>query len=879
MLFVVLVLLLIPQILLSKPDTPFVAEKISFTSDIPFSKDEFFYLSGLKEGSYITNKDLFIAYKQLKRKKRFYSIKTSLGRGKTGKIVNFHLVSNWIFRQLSLTGIWFDKHHYESLYLQNPGDVFDISLHEESIGEIKKALREKGYFGCQVKNEIIYCTRDKTINIKIHIKKGRAFLIDSVSLHPKSDDIIKKLSSFLIGRRYSKKLISRAHDLLPPTSILERSIKLDKKTVSLFFHSPMHPKPSFDFNGNKEFNDNQIRETIIDMNKPIWLLDPNIVAEQILHAYYARGYWETVITYKKISENHFLFSINEEPKTVVENVIIKDKTLGTEEKNKFFFEPILNAGYYDETILEECKNNLKNFYFRHGFWDFSITDQKLVNKDIILTIEKGVQRFSPDGLPIDPSSIADQRLQIIDDYQKKGFWYADAQPILTSKDNTVSVSWKTSPGKQVRFGKLFLTGDTRVPFRRIMKEIQFKEGDLWDRNKIDYTRKKLKDLDIFKHIELHPQKVSSLNGQKPISLSLIDDNPLTLKLRAGYYLTSKNFLFKRESTPKIGGSIIFKNPLNVADKLSIDADFTRFEKNFDLAYQVPRTFNCDITTKSKVYYYKYIHPLEVGKSDSAYEALQTGFLCGATREYKPHSFWGLNLGNEWMRTYRTRGNLNFSESMMNKTIPYFIVEPNLLIDRLDDRINTKKGCFTFVSLKTMIPFENRSAISKLIVEQSMFYHFGHDVVGAARVRAGHIFNEKFEEIMPIERFYLGGPFSVRGYTKDAVPPLGETIKVNPNGTIEKEYTIQGGSSMFNSNLELRFPMYKMFGGVIFQDIGALSQSGFLSCITDRWALASGFGFRYHTPIGALRFDIGWKWKRSFPTDSPYSWYLTLGQVF
>jgi len=73
---------------------------------------------------------------------------------------------------------------------------------------------------------------------------------------------------------------------------------------------------------------------------------------------------------------------------------------------------------------------------------------------------------------------------------------------------------------------------------------------------------------------------------------------------------------------------------------------------------------------------------------------------------------------------------------------------------------------------------------------------------------------------------------VRGYEIDSLPPLGVTEK-NANGKIirqytayqiktptppgvTREYTIQGGSSMLNANLELRVPIYKNFCGQSFK---------------------------------------------------------------
>ena len=132
--------------------------------------------------------------------------------------------------------------------------------------------------------------------------------------------------------------------------------------------------------------------------------------------------------------------------------------------------------------------------------------------------------------------------------------------------------------------------------------------------------------------------------------------------------------------------------------------------------------------------------------------------------------------------------------------------------------------------------------------------------------------------MPVERFYLGGPNSVRGYPKDAVRPLGVEEVVDEDGSVHTEYTIQGGGSMFNLNLELRMTPFNNFGVVLFHDLGVLSQTG-ISPFSGDWLPASGFGFRYETPIGPIRFDVGRKWKRSFPEESRYEWYLSIGHMF
>jgi len=909
---------------------PFKIHKITFESDVPFSKEEFFYLTNLTSHRFITLDDIYHAHKQLKQKKRFDVINVSIFTREKQKHLHFKLIAHWTLKKLLISGIWFGKHAYENLYLQHPGEIFDISLHQESLDEMKKLLHQKGYFSCLINDELFYNKKEKSITIKISIQKGLRARIDHSNFIVQiptdttqetflANKLQQKLSSFLHNNHYSKKMLTKVKEQIKTILIkqgfpkhhinLKRYVKNKEKQIDLLFTIRIEQKHLFTFEGNHYFSDKQINEKIINFEKPEWLLDSSIIAQQLLHAYYDHGFWQVKVTRKQITTRpnelapyHYHFTIEEGKRIRIANVIVKDATTNKEEKNKFFFQPVLNATYYNEKLLNKSINFLKNFYVEHGFWDFTIIDQQYIKENeadtysIILFVTKGIQRFLDKiytknnfdiekselvtGLPLNPTKLANQRLSILSHFQKQGFWYVDAQPelVATNTSTNVSVTWNITPGEQVRFGKLYLRGNTRLPFKRIMKEINFMQGDLWDRKKLDYSRKKLKKLDIFKYIEIHPKKISHQQSSKPIILTLVDDNPFELKLRSGYFLTSKNFLLKRESTYKFGGSILIKNPLNLADKLSFNTDVTQFEKDFDFCYQVPHPFNSPIVTQCKAYYHKYVHPLEVGKNDSAYEAIQNGFLLGITKEYREQSYYGISIGNEWIRTSRARGNLKLSKNMINTTIPYFFIEPSLVIDNLDDKINTTKGSLTFCSIKMMVPETTRSITYRIMLEHAMFHHFGNKIVGALRIRWGHMFREKFEEIMPIERFFLGGPSTVRGYSKDTVPPLGKTLKQCLHGKIIEEYTIQGGSSMINGNAELRFPIYKSLGLVLFHDIGVLSQSGF-SGFKGKWSPASGWGLRYQTPVGALRFDIGWKWNKSFPQDTRYAWYLTLGQAF
>ena len=1016
-------------------------EKIIVKSDIPFDREEFFYLTNLQEKKPASQKDILDACKNLKLKNRFLSIETDtafLDENSKHKKLIFTLTSNWIFKNVSIKNVS-HKNEYKNLYLQHPGNVFDISLHEESIDAIKDFLHKKGFFNASVTDEIFYNKKEKTISVTITINKKKQFFIKNIflSISPKNTDLPKpqkitldRCISQYKNKKFSehtishiKKDIKNTFEKNNATSRKLSRIKMkwrSGETVDLFIKIFTKEKFVAQFEGNNFFSSSELIQKYIkappstksppftDEEKPSWLLDLSFIAEEILHDYHRHGFWSTKIRFltKKTPHKKHIFKIKEGKRAKINQVLIQKRaspstkvspstrvspstkaspstrvppsTKAPPSKNESFDKEChsLEKKYFSQKKLDDYLEKLKNYHLKNGFWDFSIESKEYIEVqpptkapdtfyNILITTSNahtGKQRFLGDvvciktshnkppkivnikplqkllkryrGLtehdypPFNIAWLAEQRLAILQHYQNNGYWYAEAQPTFKTKTQSspkaqpsaktqpsvktspsmteqpfeselqktgllISVTWNITPGPKVSFGKTIIRGSTKLPFKKIIKKMQFKESEPWDIKKIDYSRKKLKELNLFKYVAIQPKKLSVQEKTKPIIVTLLDDDPVELKLRGGYFLTSKNFLLKRDSTYKFGATVTAKNPFNLADKLSLETNITRFEKYFDLDYTVPDVFGETTTSKAKLYFHKYIHPLQVGKkSDSAYEATQDGFLLGINKEYKQRSFWGINFGCEWAKTSRSRGNINFSQNLLNKTIPYFFIEPNILIDKLDNKLNPKKGSLTFGSIKIryhlprMSPLNNSKASPthhlkttyKIMYEKSFFYPIYKNVVTAFRARLGHIFqigeHAKFESIMPIERFYLGGPQSVRGYSKDTVPPLGETK--TKSGT---QYTIQGGSSMINGNAELRFPIYQNFGGVIFQDIGTLSQTSLASCFSQRWYPTTGFGLRYKTPIGSVRFDIGFKWKKHPSHELPYGWYLTLGQAF
>jgi outer membrane translocation and assembly module TamA len=138
---------------------------------------------------------------------------------------------------------------------------------------------------------------------------------------------------------------------------------------------------------------------------------------------------------------------------------------------------------------------------------------------------------------------------------------------------------------------------------------------------------------------------------------------------------------------------------------------------------------------------------------------------------------------------------------------------------------------------------------------------------AGKVKAGFVIPLPSNEPIPlIRRFFGGGADSVRGY------PYQKLGHLDAGG---KPF---GGEAAFEGSLELRFPIYKELGGVLFIDGGNVYRDIYADWETLRFT--AGAGLRYQTPVGPLRLDFGYQLNPpEHDAFDPYQFYLSVGQAF
>jgi outer membrane protein insertion porin family len=126
-----------------------------------------------------------------------------------------------------------------------------------------------------------------------------------------------------------------------------------------------------------------------------------------------------------------------------------------------------------------------------------------------------------------------------------------------------------------------------------------------------------------------------------------------------------------------------------------------------------------------------------------------------------------------------------------------------------------------------------------------------------------------------ERFYAGGDTTNRGF---AIDQLGvRHIPSQPEDTIDPQGFPLGGNAEVLLNFELRVPLWRSVEAHTFLDTGNVFQNT-RHIDLDQFRSSVGFGALYKSPIGPLRFDLGFKVHPQLG-ESPTAFFISFGQAF
>lgn len=207
----------------------------------------------------------------------------------------------------------------------------------------------------------------------------------------------------------------------------------------------------------------------------------------------------------------------------------------------------------------------------------------------------------------------------------------------------------------------------------------------------------------------------------------------------------------------------------------------------------------------------------------------------------------------------------------------YAIAPVISFDGRDNAAMPTSGFF--LQLKSELGFSaagRSDRYLKLTPEARAYVSLGPRLVFATRLRFGTVAWLR-GRIPATQRYFGGGAESQRGFTLRHLSPYA--------GSASDPMPI-GGEAEVEGSVELRWLLTKIWGswfGVVgFLDAGDVTEH--VSEIDPlKLHLAIGPGLRYHTPVGPIRLDVGFRITRTAPgetaTTSKWAFHLSLGEAF
>jgi outer membrane protein insertion porin family len=171
------------------------------------------------------------------------------------------------------------------------------------------------------------------------------------------------------------------------------------------------------------------------------------------------------------------------------------------------------------------------------------------------------------------------------------------------------------------------------------------------------------------------------------------------------------------------------------------------------------------------------------------------------------------------------------------------------------------------------------------LELSKYYPLSRRSVLAWRIRGGTILpqrlsllGQRVQFVPPDQRFYAGGPNSVRGYARNGLGPrvyVSDSFDVAGTDTTYRDIRAAptGGNTVLTANLELRVPSPVFPDRVrlgLFVDVGQVWERGDTLSTVTGLRVTPGFGLRFVTPLGPVRLDAAYD---GYPQEAGPLYYL------
>ncbi len=577
-----------------------------------------------------------------------------------------------------------------------------------------------------------------------------------------------------------------------------------------------------------------------------------------------------------------------------------------------------SSGTYKEEALQRDVQNLQATYLDRGYVTIKVghpsvalsPDKRWVH--VTIQVEEGERyrigdiKFTGQLLEQEPrlreivrtkkgqwfsrETVARDLFAIGDVFKDLGYAYANVTPLTDTNPQTriVDLTFEVQPGAIATYERIEVVGNDKTRDKVIRRELRISEGERFSGTGLRESKMRVNALGFFETVEISTKRGSA--DDKIVATVEVKERPTgTFQIGAGFS-SYENFI--------LTGQISQQNFFGWGQTLSLQIQWSSIRQLGQIQFVEPHFLDTRWTFAFDLYLTEGIYTTFTRRSAGG--SVTWGYeLVGL------YPWWNFAKHLEDMRLFATYTNerVDVTAATASTTTQEAFksgttssVRLSLQWDKRDNRLFPTNGFFLSGSVEVAAPLmaptslfgENINLFRRYTIDGRIYRPLFLGFVFRAKLTLGKIENWDTAHQVPIsELYYVGGINSVRGYRYLSIAPTQRVRQVDtPDSGIEE--LARGGDKQAVLNLELEFPLFPGVGirGVLFADGGNAFAPGSYHDPTVSFSLykSAGFGFRWISPIGPLRFEWGFpldprKNANGVRLDNPVDFQFTIGNFF
>jgi outer membrane protein assembly factor BamA/autotransporter translocation and assembly factor TamB len=734
------------------------------------------------------------------------------------------------------------------------GHAYDFFVIRDETKEVEEALMAQGFLQSRIRLE--RAVEGDQANLTLRVRRGpRVDLRFEGMTPPQSvqDEVRTQWHRGVFDKQRADDGVEALREWLMTGGHLQPKVQYrfdsdsaERRQVTFTIESgPHYDKVILAFDGASGIDPDALDKIVNQQGlEPQLFTDPLVVTELLKRYYRDQGYLAVEIDQPKIeyqgSTARVVLAVREGAKFMVRHVATKgNKVWGTEALLQLL--PVSEGEPFLPSAAERALDKLRTLYWPLGYND--------VRSDYSLVQDKMA------GL--------------------------------------VDVTFTIAEGPQSVVGDIQVRGNQRITEKLVRRELEVVAGQPLDLSALAKSRRNLYDTGAFSVVNINqvdpdrrenreadaaggsvggPQTSEQAaqaddnppNGQKPVPLNVVvrEVQPLQLRYGASY-----------DTERGIGGilDVSQHNWLGGARVIGLQSRYDRQLKDGRIYINQPALSSLPISTTGSVYFREDLSP--PSEITRAFIANRKGASIQQEVKLLDAYVWSWGYRYEHARTLEPVAGVLIGDAQTVSPLTSTVTR-----ETRDDALDATKGAFLSQAfafspgwLGSDLPYmkyfgqyfryfalrpPQRKPLTNEILRPRLVFASGVRI-GLAKGIGG--------EVPMTERFFAGGSVSMRGFAQNAVGPIG--LNGIPNG----------GNAMLVINNELRTPLFKMFDGVVFTDIGnvypLISDFSFADIRE-----SAGVGLRVRTKWFLLRGDYGVVLDPR-PGERRSRFYFSIGQAF